>query len=284
MNEIIFSNYKFKFALNDTTLNIQIYNIINNNLFEGTINDYEVKSVNKFYKLILNALNKIENFYIKINEEYELIKISVNYNTDFGNIEEFFTLNKVDNNKFYLLNKIDELEKNIAMLVSHNEQLEQQIKQYENKLIDDIDLVINIVYSDYFCCDIESAIFYQYDEIVNYGNKNEPFIIYSKHMLDIIFNKITINFIQKTNKTNNVINYTLLHNNPITALLTTYASFNNNKINQIIINGVDNKNKIKNDIIETLGTLTNYKELHINNNQLENHCKKHNIKFVKIEN
>ena len=92
MNEITFSNYKFNFVLNDTTLNIQIQNIINNNLFEGTI--YE----KTFYKMILNALVKTENFNIKIDEEDNIIKIIINYDTDFINVEEIFTFNKINEN------------------------------------------------------------------------------------------------------------------------------------------------------------------------------------------
>lgn len=123
MNEITYHDYKFIFELNDSTLNIQINNIINNNLFTGSINK---KSIDKFHNLILNALSGTENFNIIINEEIDLIKIVINYDTCFVTVEETFTLNKI--------NEIDNLKKNIAMLISQNEQLEQQIKDNNDNI------------------------------------------------------------------------------------------------------------------------------------------------------
>ena len=311
MNEIIFSNYKFTLELNDTTLNIQIYNIINNNLFEGSI--YE-KTINKFYKMILNALNKTENFNITINEEEEIINVIINYDNYF---EKFFKLNKIND---CVQDKNDELKINIALLTSHNKILEQEIKnnndnidiiishnkQLEQKIKDNnneikmlispncINLAINIGYNKklqhlkiykektHSCYFIKSIIFYKNDKIFDYSEYTKN--IYN-YMLQTIFNKITINIINEEydrwNSSNQDITYDeLYNNNRIKNFLQSYSKF----INQIIINGYDYKNKMEKDIIGTLGDLTNYKELHINDDQLEDHCKRNNIKFIKIEN
>ena len=142
MNEITFSNYKFKFELNDPLLDIQIRNIINNNLFDVTLNVYtsEISSVKQIYQMILNALNQREYFNIQIHENLNSIKIILNYDTEFINVSESFTLKKI--NECLKLNKINEcclqdeingLKKNIDMLISHNNQLEQKIVQLEQK-------------------------------------------------------------------------------------------------------------------------------------------------------
>ena len=285
MNEIIFSNYKFKFALNDTTLNIQIRNIINNNLFEGTINEHEVKSIKKFYKMILNALNKTEHFNILINEKNELININVNYDSDFTNIEEFFALNKI--NKCYLQDEINGLKKDIAMLISHNKLLEQKIEQLEGN-----EVIEQQMHKLTFKNDVSLTIFLQYQTPQNSGT----LFLFSPY-------NFSFHFEHDNCKNNSVymINYDNIHielsyrkeiedspkkQHNIVKFLQTYSELNKHVINKIWVSNFQYKcgdqiYKTSHDISKTLGGLTNYKELFIEDDQLVDHCKKNNIKFLK---
>ena len=295
MNEITFSNYKFTFTLNTPNLNIKIQNIINQNLFENNFNDQNVKSITDFYKLIKNALKNRENFNITIHEEEDLIKVIINYDAVFINLKDFIIFNKIDNN---LQNKIDNLEKNIAMLISHNNLLEQKVKLLE-PLLDNETVQINInpcnelpIYKQIYknnvdlvftieCCQIIPKTGYYSENYIGEFFYHLTPIFFSKNditfhhlpyenlqlditnfMLTLNFNSITITFLNE-----NYVNkkkYNLTQDNTIIAdFLQMYSNVNKHVINKIIIDGTNNKNKMKTDIIEKIDGLTNYKELHL---------------------
>ena len=226
MNKIIYCNYKFTFTINETMLNIKINNIINNNSFEGSINKKNVESINKFYNLILNALNKTENFNIQINEESELIKIIIKYNSDFAYIEKIFKLNKKKQKIFELT-----FNNNVNLLICVGKNIDSN-------------------YGTYFrFFDNESHMMYNFIYCFKQSNFNID-IIYM-----INYNKIIINTLFVNN------NYTLQEHHHVARFLKIYSMLNKHIINQIIFIKKPHENKINSDIIEILGGLTNYKSL-----------------------
>jgi hypothetical protein len=94
------------------------------------------------------------------------------------------------------------------------------------------------------------------------------------HLYSINYNQIVISVVTNNNSENFILE--------ISAFLQQYFETNKHIINKIIITGDDYKKHVLINTITTLGKLTNYKELHINDSQLENHCITNNIKFVKI--
>ena len=296
MTEITFSNYKFKFTLNDTILNIQIANIINNNLFEGSIYEFNdvfdfdnnkyVHSINKFYNMIINGLNKRENFNVKINEEDNLITVFVNYDTNFTNLEEFFTLNKLcglENDVAILKKRVEQLEDNETVLYEYVEWDQNKYHQlYKNNVY------LSIIYNaknHEFCCSKNGVRFYNWstiNEIAINGFSILPRAksrsVASSNCPLYIMNYANIVIYVEADEYSN----TMVTGFDIHTFLQKYSEINKHIINKILVTGSNYQNKILVDIIKTLGTLTNYKELHINDNQLENHCKTNNIKFVKI--
>jgi hypothetical protein len=202
------------------------------------------------------------------------------------------------------IDEIAELKQNVNMLFSTIKVLEQKME--DNEIVNPIykngvDLEINCDFSVIDGCGIPAppsglhqvidVYFYKNNKNFHWISTKEFVPIYNhrknleysnlqtefEKILQINFNKITINITYNNTATlsNNVGKYNydtfLVKNerNKISKFLQTYAVVNKHVINQIIITG----NEIGCDIIETLSKLTNYKELHINDSQLEYPCK-----------
>ena len=140
MNQTIcFSDYKFDIELVNTSINIKVFNTTSLDLYEGSVNEAEiyVQPISKFYKMLVNGLNKENNFNFEINNLTDKLKCRLNYLNEFVDIEEFIILHKKANNKavkYHQQNEINLLKEQVKLL---SELLKNTIEHKLDYKIDD---------------------------------------------------------------------------------------------------------------------------------------------------
>ena len=121
-NIIIINNYRLELNLLPTYINIKLTDTILCEEYECYINknDIYIKSINKFYKMIINSLNKEPNYNFIIDHKITKIIFIISYNTEIVDIDEQITfvkitdtINKRNNNikikEIFLIDIIKEL-------------------------------------------------------------------------------------------------------------------------------------------------------------------------------
>jgi hypothetical protein len=141
MNQTIMYNnyYKFDLKLEQSSVSIKFFDTVSLELFEGLINENHIyNSIAKFYKMLINALNKEKDFTIKIDKTSTKIKCILLYKNQFIELEEIFSLNRVANYPMqYKITKLEAtnkkleavkfvMEDKIIKLEATNKKLEKQ--------------------------------------------------------------------------------------------------------------------------------------------------------------
>ncbi len=114
---IIYENYNFTlYVKNNTITDIIVFDkMYPNEYFEIEYNtDYYVN--NKFYKLVINALNNKENCSIKINKHSDFLDCILSYKNDFIDFVQHFKLIKKNLNLNDILHTIKKLNDKIDYL------------------------------------------------------------------------------------------------------------------------------------------------------------------------
>ena len=291
MNQsITYNDYKFDISDEQNSIKIQVFNNKTQEFYSGTVNENEiyVQPIGKFYKMLLSALNKEENFDMEITKSNDKLKCKILYKTEFIELEEIFSLDKVDNGKaveYQLIEEIKTLKDDnielkklvtdltikLTLLLDETNDLKQKVKNLE-----------------------ENEVTFMKETGTSYGNtgyaykpipKNNANLIidnsgwevyqnntviydYLKNGFDAIFNfnKITINNVESFNPTNG---QGLL--NIIKMILNKTQT-----INHIIVYNYPPQLK---EFADILLKYSNYKKLSINNTMFKSHCKKNKIVF-----
>ena len=118
---IIIDNYKFELYLLSNQINIKLTDMILHEKYEGTVNkdNIYVKSIQKFYSMIIKSLNKESNYKFTINSKKTTIICTISYSNDVIDIDEDIIFTKLDNQitkEILLLDIIKELEERIKEL------------------------------------------------------------------------------------------------------------------------------------------------------------------------
>ena len=113
-NIINIDNFRIELNLLTTQINIKLIDIKSNNTYDTIINknNINVKSIDKFYLIIVNSLNKELDHNFTINETDTKINLIISYNTEIVDIDQniiFVKSNNSNTKETYLINIIIEL-------------------------------------------------------------------------------------------------------------------------------------------------------------------------------
>ena len=173
INSIIYDNYKvdINYDLSKITLNISDTSTMDT--YQTIINKSNI-SINKLYKLLLNALNKEPNYNISFIINNNTLLCNLSFNHDILDINERIELNKINSS----ITKEQ-------MLIYKIKQLETKIEHLETKIEDLETVVIGYCNTKHHLLKIPTDI--PYDTEVLDLTKYEDYTLYG----GLIFNKLT---------------------------------------------------------------------------------------------